>query len=145
MAPSQIFWIWLLVAGTQGVKDGDMRLVDGKGANEGRVEIFYSGQWGTVCDDQWDLLDANVVCHALGFENATQALGRAAFGPGSGPILLDEMECMGTEPSLANCKSLGWLLSNCRHEEDAGVICGHSEKGGNRGGGGKEGLEHLCT
>ncbi|XP_060027866.1 galectin-3-binding protein isoform X2 [Erinaceus europaeus] len=128
MAPSQIFWIWLLVAGTQGVKDGDMRLVDGKGANEGRVEIFYSGQWGTVCDDQWDLLDANVVCHALGFENATQALGRAAFGPGSGPILLDEMECMGTEPSLANCKSLGWLLSNCRHEEDAGVICGHKTR-----------------
>ncbi|KAF0887137.1 LG3BP protein, partial [Crocuta crocuta] len=66
----------------EGVEDGDMRLADGESANEGRVEIFYRGQWGTVCDNLWDLTDAIVVCRALGFENATEALGRAAFGPG---------------------------------------------------------------
>lgn len=65
-----------------GTEDGDMRLVNGASASEGRVEIFYRGQWGTVCDNLWNLLDAQVVCRALGFENATQALGRAAFGPG---------------------------------------------------------------
>lgn len=59
-----------------------MRLADGESANEGRVEIFYRDQWGTVCDNLWDLTDAIVVCRALGFENATEALGRAAFGPG---------------------------------------------------------------
>lgn len=64
------------------MKDGDMRLADGDSTNEGRVEIFYRGQWGTVCDNLWDLTDASVVCRALGFENATKALGRAAFGPG---------------------------------------------------------------
>uniref|UniRef100_A0A673VM13 Metalloproteinase inhibitor 2 n=2 Tax=Suricata suricatta TaxID=37032 RepID=A0A673VM13_SURSU len=106
-----------------GVQDGDMRLADGEAANEGRVEIFYQGQWGTVCDNLWDLTDASVVCRALGFENATEALGRAAFGPGRGPVMLDEVECTGTESSLAECRSLGWLKSNCRHNQDAGVIC----------------------
>uniref|UniRef100_A0A2K6Q1G6 Galectin 3 binding protein n=1 Tax=Rhinopithecus roxellana TaxID=61622 RepID=A0A2K6Q1G6_RHIRO len=126
MAPPRLFWVWLLVAGTQdelSMNDGDMRLADGGATNQGHVEIFYRGQWGTVCDNLWDLTDASVVCRALGFENATQALGRAAFGQGSGPIMLDEVQCMGTEASLADCKSLGWLKSNCRHERDAGVVC----------------------
>uniref|UniRef100_A0A8C6RR73 Galectin-3-binding protein n=1 Tax=Nannospalax galili TaxID=1026970 RepID=A0A8C6RR73_NANGA len=112
-----------------GVEDGDMRLVNGASANEGRVEIFYRGQWGTVCDNLWSLLDANVVCRALGFENATQALGKAAFGPGRGPVMLDEVECRGTEPSLANCSSLGWLQSHCGHEKDAGVVCTNETTG----------------
>ncbi|KAG8507485.1 Galectin-3-binding protein [Galemys pyrenaicus] len=123
MAPSWLFWMWLLVAAAQGARDGDMRLADGQAPSEGRVEIFYRGQWGTVCDDEWDLTDASVVCRALGFDNATQALGRAAFGPGSGPIMLDEVKCAGTEPTLASCRSQGWLKSDCKHEEDAGVVC----------------------
>ena len=65
------------------MKDGDMRLADGGSANEGRVEIYYNGQWGTVCENMWDLTDASVVCRALGFRNATEALGGAAFGPGN--------------------------------------------------------------
>ncbi|NP_001268610.1 galectin-3-binding protein precursor [Mesocricetus auratus] len=129
MAFLWLFSLWLLVPGTQGTKDGDMRLVNGASANEGRVEIFYRGQWGTVCDNLWNILDANVVCRALGYENATQALGRAAFGPGRGPVMLDEVECTGTEPSLANCSSLGWLKSRCGHEKDAGVVCSN-ETGG---------------
>ncbi|XP_045383003.1 galectin-3-binding protein [Lemur catta] len=129
MALPRLFWMWLLVAGTQGVNDGDMRLADGGAANQGRVEIFYRGQWGTVCDNLWDLTDASVVCRALGFENATEALGRAAFGQGTGPVMLDEVQCTGTEPSLADCRSLGWLKSNCRHERDAGVVCTNETRG----------------
>ncbi|PNJ88299.1 LGALS3BP isoform 3 [Pongo abelii] len=45
MAPPRLFWVWLLVAGTQGVNDGDMRLADGGATNQGRVEIFYRGPW----------------------------------------------------------------------------------------------------
>ncbi|XP_006064180.3 galectin-3-binding protein isoform X2 [Bubalus bubalis] len=129
MAPLRLVWIWLLVAGTRGVKDGDMRLADGGSANKGRVEIYYNGQWGTVCENMWDLTDASVVCRALGFRNATEALGGAAFGPGYGPIMLDEVRCTGTEPSLANCSSLGWMQSNCRHDEDASVICTNETRG----------------
>ncbi|XP_036052344.1 galectin-3-binding protein [Onychomys torridus] len=129
MALLWLLSVWLLVPGTQGTEDGDMRLVNGASANEGRVEIFYRGQWGTVCDNLWSLLDANVVCRALGYENATQALGRAAFGPGKGPIMLDEVECAGTESSLASCSSLGWLKSRCGHEKDAGVVCSNETRG----------------
>ncbi|KAF6094587.1 galectin 3 binding protein [Phyllostomus discolor] len=128
MALARLFWLWLLVAGTQGENDGDMRLADGDAANQGRVEIFYQGQWGTVCDNLWDLLDASVVCRALGFKNATEALGRAAFGPGTGPVMLDEVQCAGTELSLANCSSLGWLTSRCGHSQDAGVVCSNETR-----------------
>ncbi|XP_064126701.1 galectin-3-binding protein [Loxodonta africana] len=129
MALPELLWIWLLVAGTHGLEDGTMRLVNGDSANEGRVEVFYRGQWGTVCDDGWDLDDAHVVCRALGFENATQVLRNAAFGQGTGPIMLDDVECVGTEPSLGDCKSQGWLQSNCGHQEDAGVICNNKTAG----------------
>ncbi|XP_055448532.1 galectin-3-binding protein [Psammomys obesus] len=120
---------WLLVSGTQGTEDGDVRLADGASANEGRVEIFYRGQWGTVCDNLWNLLDATVVCRALGYENASEALGRAAFGPGTGPVMLDEVQCTGTEASLANCSSLGWMMSRCGHDQDAGVVCSNETRG----------------
>ncbi|XP_037664790.1 galectin-3-binding protein isoform X2 [Choloepus didactylus] len=123
MALPRLFWMWLLFAGTRGAKDGDVRLADGDAPNAGRVEIFHQGQWGTVCDHLWDLDDARVVCRALGFQNASQALGGAAFGPGAGPIMLDEIQCVGDEPSLASCQSLGWLNNFCGHERDAGVVC----------------------
>ncbi|MBN3307605.1 L3BPB protein, partial [Amia calva] len=90
---------------------------------EGRVEVFYGGSWGTVCDDSWDINDANVVCRSLGFRNATEALIGGVFGAGSGQILLDDMECKGTESSLALCAFKGWGISDCQHTEDAGVRC----------------------
>ncbi|OWK04066.1 hypothetical protein Celaphus_00013944 [Cervus elaphus hippelaphus] len=89
-----------------------LRLVDGGGPCAGRVEILDQGSWGTICDDGWDLDDAHVVCRQLGCGDALNATGSAHFGAGSGSIWLDDLNCTGKES-----------YHDCRHKEDAGVIC----------------------
>ncbi|NXF34846.1 NETR protein, partial [Nyctibius bracteatus] len=90
---------------------------------EGRVEVYHDGKWGTICDDQWDDRDAEVVCRQLGLSGNPKALSWAHYGQGSGPILLDEVECSGNELSLDQCKKSDWGQQNCDHIEDAGVSC----------------------
>ena len=100
-----------------------VRLVNG-GASYGRVEVYYSGRWGTVCDDYWDINDANVVCRELGFSRATGAPYSAKYGRGSGTIWMDDVKCQGGEGSLLQCSHRGWgQTSGCGHNEDASVEC----------------------
>ncbi|XP_072039363.1 scavenger receptor cysteine-rich domain-containing protein DMBT1-like [Amphiura filiformis] len=100
------------------------RLVGSKNTNEGRVEVFYNGAWGTVCDDSWDNDDAMVVCRQLGFPSAdAQSVSYAGFGEGTGEIWLDEVRCSGLENGLGECGHNGWGNDDCSHNEDAGVIC----------------------
>ncbi|XP_071798713.1 scavenger receptor cysteine-rich domain-containing group B protein-like isoform X2 [Asterias amurensis] len=98
-----------------------IRLVGGSNDLEGRVEVFYKGAWGTVCDDEWDIRDAGVVCRQLGFHGTATPRVSSYFGGGSGDIVLDNVQCLGTELYLAKCPSS--TKHNCGHTEDAGVTC----------------------
>ena len=106
-----------------GRNNGHVRLVGGNKTGEGRVEIWYNSQWNTVCDDYWDISDANVVCQQLGYEGAVTAHQSAHFGEGSGQILLDDLRCTGREVSLLECSHSGINSHNCGHGEDASVTC----------------------
>ena len=107
-----------------------LRVRGGKDSCSGRVELWQAGSWGTVCDDSWDLADAEVVCRQLGCGPALGALAGAAFGPGSGPVWLDEVGCRGSESSLWSCPAEPWGLGDCGHKEDAGVHCSREWAGG---------------
>ena len=101
-----------------------VRLVGGSLYNEGRVEVNYNGEWGTVCDDGWDNTDAGVVCRQLGFGSSGTAIGSASFGQGSGSIWLDSVTCTGNESMLASCGHLGvGVTRSCDHFNDASVTC----------------------
>ena len=96
--------------------------MNGSDASAGRVEIYHDNLWGTICDDWWGEPDATVVCRQLGYSGGT-ALGRAAFGAGTGKIWLDNVGCTGAEERLQDCKATHWGNHNCGHSEDASVMC----------------------
>lgn len=101
-----------------------IRLAGGPNSREGRVEVQYNGQWGTVCDDSWSNADAAVACRMLHLPfSGAVGVTKSPYGPGTGQILMDDVKCVGTESSLANCNFNGWGQNNCGHSEDAGVIC----------------------
>ena len=76
-----------------------------------------------MCNDHFDINDANVVCRELGYPGAARYRYSARFGQGSGPIWLDDLFCMGTETSLHYCTRNGIGSHDCGHSEDVGVVC----------------------
>ena len=119
----------LLVITSGNLTDGRLRLTGGNSYFEGRVEVYYNGQWGTLCDDGWSTTDAAVVCRQLGFGSSGIAFHSAYFGQGLGPIWLDSITCTGSESTLLSCGHLGINVTrSCNSYEIAGVRC-HETQG----------------
>lgn len=101
----------------------EMRLVDGPSKSEGRVEVKYRGIWGTICDDDFGLREARVICRQSGF-NGTALVRKNKYRVGTGQIWLDQVVCNGNETSIDDCMHWRWGEHNCSHQEDVGVSCG---------------------
>ena len=102
-----------------------MRLGGGAHRCEGRVEVEYKGQWGTVCDDGWDLNAVAVVCRELSCGAANGTLSGTVYQPPASEeqrVVIQGVECSGMEDTLAQCK-LDDDVFDCSHAEDAGAQC----------------------
>ena len=119
--------ILVLVTLAHALENGDVRLVNGPSVNKGRVEVYYDGVWGTVCDDSWNSQDGDVVCKQLGFEGVERIHYRAFYGEGTGPIWIDQIHCEPHHQSILECRHNGWGVHDCRHREDAGLDCKRKE------------------
>ena len=89
----------------------------------GRLEIYHSGRWGSICNDNWDINDSIVACRQLGFRFGLLSGGVSDFGRSYGPIWLENMNCTGNETRLLNCQHSDWGVHDCHHIEDVGVYC----------------------
>ncbi|XP_030561181.1 uncharacterized protein LOC115762940 isoform X1 [Drosophila novamexicana] len=100
----------------------EYRLEGGRSPIEGRLEVKYHGVWGSVCDDDFNIKAAQVACNNLGYYGAAK-IEKNIFGPGSGPIWLDQVLCQGNETSIDMCRHWNWGEHNCNHTEDVGLRC----------------------
>lgn len=106
-----------------------VRLVGGHHRCEGRVEVEHNGQWGTVCDDGWDLEDVAVVCQELGCGAAKLTRSGDLYKPRASEdqlVLIQGVNCSGMEDTLAKCEKDEHVFE-CTHREDAGAVCEHPE------------------
>ncbi|XP_051874632.1 deleted in malignant brain tumors 1 protein-like [Pristis pectinata] len=98
-----------------------LRLADGVGRCDGRVEVYYGGVWGRVNDGLWDFKDADVVCRQLSCGSAINVYNHSKYGIGKGPVLMNNASCNGSEPHLWNCTFT--QLKHLPIGDDVGVFC----------------------
>ena len=98
-------------------------LVGGSLSNQGRLEVYINGEWGTVCNDNWGSGDALVGCRQLGYIGVSSYHIPVPGGPSSQRMWLDHVECSGNESKLIYCNHRGYGNHNCSHSEDVGIRC----------------------
>ena len=98
-------------------------MTNGKDECTGRVEVRHGEEWHTVCDTDWNLSKAQVVCEQLECGHAMNAPGGAHFGQGSGSVVAASDLCFNNVTSLQRCSRNGFQSSRCGHDHDAGTLC----------------------
>ena len=90
----------------------------------GRVEVFYNGKWGEICNHRWDFNDVQVACRQLGYKYAVRTLQGSEIShvPGR-PIWLHKVACNGDERDLTSCFNSEWENRTCWKNVPAGVEC----------------------
>lgn len=127
--------LWLLASLTffvkihcaPAAKEGSLRLVGGRFALEGNVEIYHTGKWGSICDDEWDMREAHIACRTLKYRKAKRATHNSEFGKGRRITWMDNLYCKGKEKQLEDCRFDGWGVHDCTSGEAAGVVCESAE------------------
>ncbi len=99
--------------------------MNGTYSDEGRVEVYSSGQWHNVCGYQWGFHTADVICRELGYEYANFAGDDNHFGEGSHGMLSVPIVCEGAESTLKQCN---FISKVCPHSRDIGVKCSNERK-----------------
>ena len=98
------------------------------------VEIYRDGQWHAICDRNWSMKEAGVVCRQLGYGDARKVYNSGEDSYESGrndadkrddtPIAISDVSCIGTERTLASCKIEEWSVTNqCGDIDNVGVVC----------------------
>ncbi len=109
---------------TVNCSNGEVRLFGGDTVNEGTIEVCLGGVWGSICHFGWGPNDIDVICSQLGYSSAGNVPVYAAFfGQSTGPILMDNVICAGTESTIVDCPLDISPRTACTHFQDAGVRC----------------------
>ena len=98
----------------------DLRLANGSSITEGRVEMLYQGEWGSICKPSVKNLEATFICNQLGFQYSD---GIKSFGRGSGEVLVSGLNCNGNEGSILECYHKLDDSECAQYRYDLGVIC----------------------
>ena len=107
-----------------GVLNLHVAIVGDEAPSKGRVELYYKGKHGSICDYFFANNEAKVVCRMLGYSSGySQCCGR--LGKGEGKMMSGRFRCNGYEESLFACKhgEIDYDEGDCNHENDVGVIC----------------------
>ncbi|RDD36444.1 Neurogenic locus Notch protein, partial [Trichoplax sp. H2] len=103
--------------------NGNVRLQGGSTSMDGYAEVYYNGSWRGICDDNFGLVDGQVICRQLGYVGAANIKCCSNFGTYNGKYWLTNVDCYGDESEISDCRHDPWGNVNCAANEAITVIC----------------------
>lgn len=117
-----------------------IRLLGGASELEGRLQVHLNGKWGTVCDYGWNIINAALVCHQLGFAlNPSDWQLQRSELPNAGTsedVILSHVQCTDHDIDITKCRAEKAInkdfFNSCSHTHDVGIRCYESAWAGVR-------------